>query len=216
MLTGWNGRRWKKNKSMPGSYVTLDDFINKLPVSMPAIHRKRVSRIRGHVVSVVKKTINLQPGKSFDVNLVHLEDITKPFSLSSKWVCPEPGMVIECIATESAAWFFVKWWARVHLNQYKLRSENEIEDIVLQLLAGSPDDRITSDDLHIPEVYTIMKIRNRDPRVLGAVLAGLGRCGVIKAVGMVRSRRKTCHNRPGLVVWSWAIEPRDSGSLKRQ
>jgi hypothetical protein len=199
---------------MPGVFVTLDDYVDKLPVSMPAIHRKKLSRIRGLVMTVERKTINLRPDLQLLVNLVHLEDVVKPFSLSSKWIAPEPGMVIECIATESSAWFFVKWWARVHLSQYKLRSENEIEDIVLELLAGSPDDRITSDDLHIPEIYTIMKNRNRDPRVLGAVLAGLGKMGVIKAVGTIRSRRKTCHNRPGLVVWSWAIEPRETGISK--
>lgn len=194
---------------MTGCLVTLDDFINHYPVTMPAIHRKHVSRIRGLVLSVEKKQIHLKPDKTLDVNLVHLEDLDKPFCLSNKWKAPDTGMTIELIATESAAWYFVKWWGRIVLSQYKLRSDNEIEDIALELLAGSPDDRITSDDLHTPEIYSIMKMKNRDPRVLGSTLMALGRYGIIRPIGSIRSRRKACHNRPGLRVWTWAIDPRE-------
>jgi hypothetical protein len=194
---------------MTGDIVTLDNFIDTYPVTMPALHRKKIARIRGLVISVVKKQIHLRPDRILDVNLISLEDLQKPFSLSTKWMTPEPGMTIELIATESVAWFFVKWWGRVNLSQYTLHSENKIEDIALELLAGSPDDRITSDDLHIPEVYRIMRERHRDPRVLGSSLLNLGRSGVIRPVGSIRSRRKTCHNRPGLLVWSWAIDTKD-------
>jgi len=190
---------------MLNSYVTLDDFIENLPMELPSIHRRHLTRIRGLVVSIEAKTIHLHQGAPLQVNLLHLEHIDKPFSLSNKWRAPETGMVIELVATESAAWYFVKWWGRMVLSQYRLHSENEIEGLALEILAGSPDDRITSDDLHVPDIYEVIRRKNRDPRVLGGVLSGLGRAGIIRSVGMVRSRRKQCHNRPGLLVWTWAI-----------
>ena len=179
--------------------ISLDSFVTQeLPIKVPELRRKNIVRARG--------TIQQSKMNSLEYALMDIEGIDKPFCFTGKLALPPTGKIVEIIATEGAVWHFVKWWGEVKLSGYKVRSNDEMEQIALEILAGSPDERITADDLHVPEIYRIMKEQNRDPRVLGSVLGSLGKRGILKSAGFIRSRRKECHNRPSLVLWTWNTE----------
>lgn len=188
----------RRRVTTPENNISLDSFVlQELPVKVPELRRKNIVRRKG----IVQPSPNIMP----EHTLMTLEGIDKPFCFTGKQVLtlPSVGAVVEIIATEGAVWHFVKWWGEVKLSGYKVRSNDDIEQIALEILAGSPDERITADDLHTAEVYQIMQDKKRDPRVLGSVLGSLGKRGILKSAGFMRSRRKECHNRPSLVLWTW-------------
>ncbi|MGB9022506.1 MAG: hypothetical protein WCC94_03610 [Candidatus Bathyarchaeia archaeon] len=182
--------------------VSLDSFIEReLPTKLPELRRKGIVRLRGEVMFT--ETIPLRGFK-----LVELGEVDKMLAFGGRLAIPPIGEIIDTICTEGAAWYFTKWWCKVNVTKYRLRSDPILENMVLEVLAGSPDERICADDLHIPEIIDRIKQSGRDwkhPFAIGAALAALGKKGVIRPTGnTVRSRRATCHNRPNLQVWTWA------------
>ena len=186
----------RRRVTTPENNLSLDTFVlQELPVKVPELRRKNIVRRKG-IIQPSQKTTP-------EHTLMEMEDIDKPFCFHGRLALPPVGTVVEIIATEGAVWHFVKWWSTVKLSGYKVRSNDDIEQIALEILAGSPDERITADDLHVSEIYQIMQDKKRDPRVLGSVLGSLGKRGILKSAGFMRSRRKECHNRPSLVLWTW-------------
>lgn len=179
---------------MNGEVVSLESFITPtLPVKLPEIRRKGVVRLRGFV-----EAHESDPRKRVFV------DERKALYFHPPLAIPIVGIPIETIATEGACQYFVKFWKPIPVTQYDLRSDTILEDLVLSILASQPDERLTSDDLHNEEFDKVLKERGRDPRVRGAILAGLISKGVLRVVGEnVRSTRSTCHNRPGLRQFTW-------------
>jgi len=179
--------------------VSLDSFIEReLPTKLPELRRKGIVRLRGEVMFT--ETVPLRGFK-----LVELGEVDKMLAFGGRLAIPPNGEIIDTICTEGQAWYFVKYWTVVSVTKYRLRSDPVLENMALEVLAGSPDERMYADMLHTPEIMAYVKQKNRDPRVLGAILASLGTKGIIRPTGeTIRSARSECHHRPNLQVWTWA------------
>lgn len=182
------------------SVVNLDDYIRARPtVVMPAPYRLRIFRAWGRVED--SQTIIARNGKEYRV--VMIEDADKPFAFTGAMARPPIGQAVEVIATEGAVWHFVKWWRPVEESGYTLRPPSPLEEMILEVLAGSPDETVSADDLHTPEIEQWLIINKRDPRAIGAALASLDKQGITKIIGRKRSSRRACHNRPDLKIRTW-------------
>jgi hypothetical protein len=185
--------------------VALESFIQaEQPVKFPQLRRKNIIRLRGRVEP---------PEDPVNVRFRMLDGIEKPLFFNPPLAIPPVDVLIEAIATQGAVQFFVKFWRVIEITHYKLRSNADLENMVLTVLASSPDERISADDLHSPEIEAALRERGRDPRAAGAILASLAKQGIIKPTGeRIRSVRKTCHNRPDLKMWTWTWQGRQLGT----
>jgi hypothetical protein len=59
---------------------------------------------------------------------------------------------------------------------------------------------VSSDDVY-DEAMRIIREHNRDPRILGVAFHNLARRGLIKKIGLVRSKRSNNHHYPNTAVW---------------
>lgn len=199
--------------------VALDNYFkNELPVKIPELRRKKIVRLRGVVVNVeVKDSVH---------KLAWLDGVSMPLDFTHWVALPALNTMIEAICTQGAVYYFVKWYQEIPESGYKLKSDLTLEDLALEVLASSPDERITADSLHTEsnpcklteeiEKYVFAKMvekKKEKPefRILGAVLGSLGKKGVIvpvidKRTGeatRIRSTRQKCHFRPQLIVYTW-------------
>lgn len=185
--------------------VALESFLEtELPTKLPQLRRKNIVRLRGRVEP---------PEDPSNTRFRILDGIKKPLYFNPPLAIPPVNVLIEAIATEGAVQFFIKFWRIIEVTKYKLRSNIDLENMVLTVLASSPDERISADDLHSPEIEAALRERGRDPRAAGAILASLTKQGIIKPTGeRIRSARAQCHHRPQLVVWTWAWKERAVGT----
>lgn len=202
------------------SSVSLDSFFHDtLPVKIPELRRKHIVRLRGVVREVAQKEADeslgidwgrveklMHPTDAPKYTLRGLEGVAKALCFMSPMIVPTIGVAIEVIATEGGGFHFVKWWREIEPADRFLKSDEQLEEMVLETLAGSPDERITSDDLHTPDILAYIAEKGRDRRILGAVLGSLSKRGILKSVGAVRSVRKECHFRPNSQMWTWAYK----------
>jgi len=209
--------------------VALESFIEaEQPVKFPQLRRKNIVRLRGRT-EVSDRT------PALDGIFRELDGISKPLFFHTPLAVPPVDVLIEVIATEGIVQYFVKWWKIIEVTKYKLHASDELKVLALDVLASMPDERVCADDLHSKEIMKWLADhpnpktpdKPKDPRTLGAILAALGKEGVIKPVTHTftkadgstitvterkRSGRDTCHNRPNLVVWTWAWKQRALGT----
>lgn len=180
--------------------VALESYFTQtLPVKLPELRRKNIVRIRGFV----------EESDHPDGRHRCLEGIEKHFFFNPPLAMPQIGICVEIIATESAVKHWVKYWSKIKISDYELRSDTVLEDMVWETLAAQPDERITADELHTPEFDKALKDRGRFPQARGAVLIGMLSQGKLRKCGDISSKRAECHHRPHTQVFTygWGIKP---------
>ena len=174
-------------------------FLETLPVKLPELRRKSVVRLRGIV----------EESDHPDGRHRCLEGVEKHFYFNPPLAMPPIGICVEIIATESAVKYWVKYWEEIPISKYEVRSDTVLEDMVWEVLAKQPDERITADELHFPAFDKALADRKRFPQARGAILAGMMSQGKLRKLELIRSKRAQCHYRPNQSVFTygWGIRP---------
>jgi hypothetical protein len=191
------------------SDVALENyFARQLPAKLPAPRRKGIIRLRGTVIEIETRE---------NLRLVHLGDTSKPLAFTHALATPGIGDMIEGIASVGKVWYFVKTWVQVKESK-PLKADLFLQELILQTLAGSPDQLITADDCHNPSITAYLNSKAKaqgkektEWRAIGPALAALAKQRILRTIKDDRgepvrlcSRRSVCHHRSDLRQWTWA------------
>lgn len=139
--------------------------------------------------------------------LLYTKNNSRPLALRESSIWPSNGSVVSADVSPGRSWDFAT--SREISIDPSPAPPYELEKRVpgmAGLLTPLIEDwlkwhrTVSSDDVY-DEAMRLIREHNRDPRVLGVAFQNLARRGLIKKIGLVRSKRSNNHHYPNCAVW---------------